>query len=321
MPSAIPGRRGPGPAPAPWRREAAAGPQHAARQVADDAEGDEQHRQGERRRLGDAGRVEEEHERRLAGAEPVDGDRQQHDEEDDRDEGEVGRERRVDAEAEAEAPRLEHAQHLHADRGQRDGAEQAVMRGVALHGADDRRSRGVDAGPGQALHQGDQERRDPRAEHGRGHGGAAGRGDGEGGEDAATAGPAGRAPATGRTTAMASTPRTPRTRSMNTEATASAIGTPRRASAVARTASPPTLAGRNVPTKVLTKKTCRMAPRPTRGRLPSPGGRRERHQQPQPAPRHQRAIDDDEEDGGHERTGPRAGRVLPDERRARSSRG
>ena len=59
---------------------------------------------------------------------------------------------------------------------------------------------------------------------------------------------------------------------MNTEATASAIGTPRRASAVARTASPPTLAGRNVPTKVLTKKTCRMAPRPTRGRLASPGG-------------------------------------------------
>ena len=112
---------------------------------------------------------------------------------------------------------------------------------------------------------------------------------------------------------------TPSTRSMNTDATASASGTPRRPSAVARTASPPTLAGRNVPTNVLTKKTCRIAPSPTFARPACPAGRRPRrgalegHQQPQPAPRHQRAIDDDERTAA--RSGPRArgSGVLPDQ--------
>src|SRR5215211_568299 len=70
---------------------------------------------------------------------------------------------------------------------------------------------------------------------------------------------------------MARTPSTPSTRSMKTEAIASAIGTPIRASDVARTASAPTLAGRNVPTKLLTKNTCRTAHRPTRGRPGSAG--------------------------------------------------
>ena len=89
MPAAAPGRRrrrgrrG--------RRQAAARPQHPAREVADDAQGDEEDRQRERRRLGYAGRLEEQHERHLAGAEAVDGDRQQHHQQDDRDEGEVDR--------------------------------------------------------------------------------------------------------------------------------------------------------------------------------------------------------------------------------------
>ena len=96
-------------------------------------------------------------ERRLAGAEAVDGDRQQHHQQDQRDEGEVGRERRVDAEAEAEAPRLEDAQHLHADRGQRDGAEHAVMRRVRVastptHG----RPAACARAQRQAMHQCDQ---------------------------------------------------------------------------------------------------------------------------------------------------------------------
>ena len=134
-------------------------------------------------RGGDAGGGEEQHERRLARAEAVDCHRQQHHQQDDRDEGEVGRERRVDAEREAEAPGLQHPEDLHADRGQRDGAEPAVVGRVALHGADDRRPRGVGTRPGQALHEADQPGRDPRAEHRGGHGGAARRGHRERRED------------------------------------------------------------------------------------------------------------------------------------------
>ena len=48
---------------------------------------------------------------------------------------------------------------------------------------------------------------------------------------------------------------TPSRRSINTDATASTPPTPSFDSPYARTASPPTLAGRNVPTNVLTKKT------------------------------------------------------------------
>src|SRR4051812_42426850 len=99
-----------------------------------------------------------------------------------------------------------------------------------------------------------------------------------------TSGRAGRSRASHKPTApIASTPRTPSTRSMNTEATASASGTPRRPSAVARTASLPTLAGRNVPTNVLTKKTWRMAPRPTVAR-PGRSGSRAPAAPPWPAP-------------------------------------
>ena len=47
---------------------------------------------------------------------------------------------------------------------------------------------------------------------------------------------------------------TPSRRSINTDATASTPLTPSFDSPYARTASPPTLAGRNVPTNVLTKK-------------------------------------------------------------------
>ena len=96
---------------------------------------------------------------------------------------------------------------------------------------------------------------------------------------------------------------------MKTEATASASGTSSRARAVARTASPPTLAGRNVPTKVLTKKTCRR--RRGRPAAASSSAGNERDQQPEPAVRHQRPVDDDEEDGGRERTWSRVGGLLP----------
>ena len=78
---------------------------------------------------------------------------------------------------------------------------------------------------------------------------------------------------------------TPRARSIATDATESAIGTRSAESAYARTRSPPTLAGRNVPTNVLTKKM-RMTRR-SDGRAVAGDGREQR----QPSPRHQGAIE------------------------------
>ena len=80
---------------------------------------------------------------------------------------------------------------------------------------------------------------------------------------------------------------TPSRRSINTDATASTPPTPSFDSPYTRTASPPMLAGRNVPTNVLTKKI--------RITVPS-GGRRpiERRQQRPPAIGHQHAIDRDQ---------------------------
>ena len=129
----------------------------------------------------DAGGSEEEHECRLAGAETVDGDRQQHHQQDDRDEGEVGGEGGVSPRASPRHQAWSTRRICTPTEASVDGAEQGVMRGVALDGVQDGRARGVDAGPRQALHEGD-ERRDRRAEDRRGHGGTAGRGDRQGGE-------------------------------------------------------------------------------------------------------------------------------------------
>ena len=77
---------------------------------------------------------EEPDERRLAGAEPVDGDRQQHDEQDQRKEREVGAERRVDAETPSEIVRLQDPEHLNGDRADEHLGKLRVVGGIPLNG-------------------------------------------------------------------------------------------------------------------------------------------------------------------------------------------
>ena len=84
------------------------------------------------------------------------------------------------------------------------------------------------------------------------------------------------------------------------------IGTRSAESAYARTRSPPTLAGRNVPTNVLTKKM-RMT-RPSGGRRVGRDGREQR----QPAPRHQGAIEERQADGDQQGNRARGRGDAPD---------
>src|SRR5262249_11249469 len=84
----------------PVRLEPAVSPadrvQHASGQVADDPQRDEDHRQRYCRRGGYAGAGEERDERDLARSNPVERDGQEHHEKNQRDERDVGAERRVD---------------------------------------------------------------------------------------------------------------------------------------------------------------------------------------------------------------------------------
>jgi len=95
--------------------------QDAARQIADDTERHEQHRQRERLRVRHADTAKKPDERHLTRSQPVHGHRQQHDQKNERDEREIHREGGVDAQRATEAVRLDHAKDLH-----RDGTAQHI---------------------------------------------------------------------------------------------------------------------------------------------------------------------------------------------------
>ena len=184
---------------------------------------------------------------------------------------------------------------------------------VALHRADDRRPRGVDARPRQALHEADQPGRDPRAEHRGGHGGAAHRGHRQRGEDRRT----------GREIAREPEPddghgeerqdaedaihedRCDGVRHAHPEAR-EAHG----AHGVAADAG-----GEEGTHEGADEEDVQDGAETDPGLAGVAGCRRERHQQPQPPYGHQRAVHDDEQHGGDQRPRPRVGRVLEHQRR------
>ena len=107
--------------------------QHSTGQRPDDPQRQEEHRQRKHLRRRRALRHEHVGERQLRRPEAVDRDRHLHDEDDHRNEDEVGEQRQLDAERAAEAPRLQDADDLDDDRQRQHPQHFAVVAGVAPH--------------------------------------------------------------------------------------------------------------------------------------------------------------------------------------------
>ena len=171
--------------------------------------------------------------------------------------------------------------------------QRAVMVPILPHRFEQAGGEAAHARPWHPVHDRAEQPRRPSAEHHGGQRGAPKRAKPQHPGHASRR-PVGRRPEARRRRA-ARIDMTPSARSIATEATESGMGTRSVESAYARTRSPPTLAGRNVPTNVLTKKM-----RITR---PSDGAhlRRHRREQREPAPRHQRAVEERQADGDRQR--------------------
>ena len=243
-------------------------------------------------RRGHADLSEQKAERRLARAETAHRDRQQHHQQHDRYQDEIGEQWHVDGDRAAEAVGLQHADRLHSDGGKQDAHQLDVMVRVAAHGVGHRRAGALHRPPRQPRHErlrqrrraiaedrrandrARERRRDERHDDGRTDVGARAEDDGNGADKRDRRARRARGPS-------GPTPPTPRA--------ARRVATGCRRDTRRRRCSAETM-----PTNVLTKNVRRTMA--NGGREPGVSA----HSRSIQRQRHQRAIDEDQQDRGAE---------------------